>query len=652
MKTKILLFCNIIFLSCLLFVGCKKIIPLEETEKLSVKSIITGIKYNNTNADFVDDVPPAATINDEPYVSVMSSVVKGKDMLVSITVPKTVQELYFSVSNIDANYLNIDLENEAGDANTGYFKLDVRNLKKCKDITSKRLTENSKGTEEYVNYLVVLSTNENIEIDAFNLNIAYSSPSGISDIISTLINVLSVCPYQKMLKFAFRPIYDRTYTLIITNPDGTKVSYSYNKDNGLSNYNNSQAPLCTISYDSQLDLNWIELNPIFGKYNVDDEVLIELHGEDEYVYLLWVVLAMGEIDEIFPSVNLVGGPPLAIGYAHLSFKYFFQDVHVNMTAYRQITPYFNSLPIPEDKEEQPGVGIRKNGNDNDSNLIKVMLQVNPTIPPYGVIYRLKKDNQNICVFGNPDKTDPILTNTINQQDMIFTSGTQYIYVENTQIGNSNLVFEAIDTIDNSIISSDKIVFNSFTSIVIMIGGHGAPLPDINHTQGVYNLADDLYENWGYDVYKCKEDYGSQMGGGIDPIYNIIIDAKNNRNVSNVAIVGYSHGGGATYLVSHKLMNNSINITIPFTAYIDAICWYSGVSQDTIPCNSKLHLNYYQRTLVPMGNVSSISCGNNPNIINYNVSLWTIIPPIIHTTIHTNPQILLEIRNTLMANTTK
>jgi hypothetical protein len=87
--------------------------------------------------------------------------------------------------------------------------------------------------------------------------------------------------------------------------------------------------------------------------------------------------------------------------------------------------------------------------------------------------------------------------------------------------------------------------------------------------------------------------------GAGAAYNEIVSAIQNRSVTEVAIFGYSHGGGSTHDLSNRLHGNRGQIgtfTIVFTSYVDAV--RNGSNQDIRqetrrPPGSQYHINHYQ-----------------------------------------------------------
>lgn len=112
-----------------------------------------------------------------------------------------------------------------------------------------------------------------------------------------------------------------------------------------------------------------------------------------------------------------------------------------------------------------------------------------------------------------------------------------------------------------------------------------------------------YRN-GYDVWMFNEDDVDWFDGEGD-VYDEIVRAIQGRGVTQVAIMGYSHGGGATYQLAERLHRNTVPndltditnpFTVPYTAYIDAVTSYTAAAENRRPLLSAFHCNQYQTNL--------------------------------------------------------
>lgn len=94
-----------------------------------------------------------------------------------------------------------------------------------------------------------------------------------------------------------------------------------------------------------------------------------------------------------------------------------------------------------------------------------------------------------------------------------------------------------------------------------------------------------------------EDEVSRDGSG--NVYDDIVNALQTRSVEELAIFGYSHGGGSTYDLCNRLDANRAAIgtfSINFTSYVDGIENDSTIDTDMElrrPPTTNFHANHYQ-----------------------------------------------------------
>jgi hypothetical protein len=184
--------------------------------------------------------------------------------------------------------------------------------------------------------------------------------------------------------------------------------------------------------------------------------------------------------------------------------------------------------------------------------------------------------------------------------------------------------------DDTPIISDTLVFHPFTSVVIAFGGNNNVPLDTG--DGAFDIARTLYAR-GYDVHAYNE--GVVDEGNFDPNdatpppppYAEVESAVEERGVTEVAILGYSYGGGATYVLADQLEDHAPTGTfaLAFTAYIDAVDHDSpGESEERLPPETDYHVNYYETIDFPLDGEATDTDPNNPNavIINVNVNNTT------------------------------
>ena len=269
----------------------------------------------------------------------------------------------------------------------------------------------------------------------------------------------------------------------------------------------------------------------------------------------------------------------------------------NLTAYRpqetsgSYAPFVKTA-VPQQSETDPklGPGIRINGDNNNANLIEVTVQAS------GASYVLQRNNDDLRVWASPTKGQEIVFGATTNQTAALTfpsnSSTETVWVEWAvpSQGWSTLTLKPQQPGTGPVAS---LVFHSFNSVTLAIGGEtfSSNPPPPNPTYGVWNVGTRLYDE-GYDVYLENEGY-------VNSDYNVISNAVHNQGVTQVAIFGYSHGGGDTYTLANELNSNrpSIgNFTIAFTGYVDSIrnnSDYDTQAEALRPTGSLYHVNYYR-----------------------------------------------------------
>jgi hypothetical protein len=281
----------------------------------------------------------------------------------------------------------------------------------------------------------------------------------------------------------------------------------------------------------------------------------------------------------------------------------FSILSVELTAHRPQTEGpgygspFQKYEIPDDKEESPGAGIRVNGDTEsaaaENDLIEVELEVAPFPVSSGVTYVLKRNNSNIKVWDSRDMTGSCLLDSA-EEEITISSSPMTVWVENPSGGDADL--ELVARSGSTDVCSDKIHFYPFTSVVVFFEGEGRnphdPPVTGNSIQdlkgvGISTMALELYLE-GYDVH-IYTDSPSSVG------FNEVKSAVTERDVSQVALVGYSHGGGSVYEVSYDMYQDTTSFDLKYTAYIDAMRQpFTGITaEDRRPLNSPFHVNYFQ-----------------------------------------------------------
>ncbi|MGD9782246.1 MAG: hypothetical protein AB7V14_08855 [Kiritimatiellia bacterium] len=292
---------------------------------------------------------------------------------------------------------------------------------------------------------------------------------------------------------------------------------------------------------------------------------------------------------------------------------------LNMTAYRPTTEEpmyghpFQRHEVQDDQEECQGAGIRINGDDDDhdgnpdmdnlpvtgeNDLIELRLDASLSSDQSDVEYVLKMNSNNLNVWSTQTK-DPeteilacFYESPLNVATLVFGRASMTVWVENPFGGTDNIEFIARNKSDGTILDSDMIHFYPFSSVVVLFLGEFDE-PTDPPEGGISTLALAAYTN-GYDAHLYDEpDLGQPNTENI--AFDEIHSAVENRGVTAISLIGFSHGGGTVYRISHRMDADDITYNLTFTAYIDAITQplLNTSAETRRPTNSAFHVNYYQ-----------------------------------------------------------
>ena len=227
----------------------------------------------------------------------------------------------------------------------------------------------------------------------------------------------------------------------------------------------------------------------------------------------------------------------------------------------------------EDKDRGPGIRVNSTSERDpagEDDLIEVVV----TRPSANATVVLERSDSNLSVWATRTKrarTEIAFTNDRSTRlDLAFGQATEItLWVEWTGVAPA-LPALSLWARESDVVF-DRIVFHAFTGLVVALGGENqVPRPDVDPNHGTYRVATALYEK-GWDVFMRDED--EVAGDGSGPIYEEVVNAIQNRSVRELAIFGYSRGGGSTYDLCNRLYVNRDNIgefSISFTSYVDAI----------------------------------------------------------------------------------
>ncbi|MFH1923956.1 MAG: Ig-like domain-containing protein, partial [Planctomycetota bacterium] len=338
----------------------------------------------------------------------------------------------------------------------------------------------------------------------------------------------------------------------------------------------------------------------------------------------------------------------------------FTVVRVNLTAYRPITEQAYGAPfprteIPWQEEDTPGAGIRRNGDDdngngtpdcaatetsvaNENDLIEVEVFSRPVSSP-GIGYRIERSTPAIKVWGSSTKGNLYLDSDV---PVPMAGGDYSMWVEYDPGSSqgSDLIYGVWDTTHNQRVFNDSVHLKPFSSVVIAFGGNDRD--PLYAGSGTFLIAQDLYDE-GYDVHAFNEE---DVDAWNRPPHHEVVSAIDERGVAQVAVLGYSQGGGATYVLSTQLAQDppTADWELAFTAYIDAVRhdgWNPEVRRPLGP-GPTYHLNYWQHTPTGPLNLRG-NVGENDNFeLDVNTVPWGAT--LDHYTIDNDPTVITRIEH--------
>jgi hypothetical protein len=588
-------------------------------KSIASSDVFESISLNSANAVFHEGRIPAGSISDAPSVSTQSEVRKGEDLVIEITVPENAQQLYISASSIKAAYLTLEFGDENDDVD-GYFTLET-NPTFAKKPKSTLLLKSASGSNMQT-YTVKIETNQNTYMNSFDINIAYQSPDGVSRTVKVPISINALLPIHNQLRVGFRPPETDGFSLCIERPDGSQVCYS----NGTLSTGGCRE--CEVSYDDMMDVYWIDLPPDFGSYTVTAEMSIAC-TQNQVITLVLIINNAGKLEYYDGDFDVIGtiDDPTCIGRFTMGFSFCGASAcsQVDIRAYRPYNSRYlvkDDVPyISESKEVIPGVGIRVKKAGNPENLLMISCADLSIDAPSNMVYQIERTSNSVNIWADKELAMPVLySKDIAEIDISSGEYLDFWLEATSPIISEEIILTAKDTNTSRILSADTIRIFTFKSLIACIRGEsfGSDNAILDNSQGVFCLSDSLYK-LGYDARRYSDDDVDESGHGI--AFIDIIDAIQYWNINEICIIGYSHGGGATYNLS-KLIDDElrskrqIEIPLRLTAYIDAIEYekigpcdeltlktYAGPNlncrdldwfcEKRRPVNTDFHINYYQ-----------------------------------------------------------
>lgn len=295
----------------------------------------------------------------------------------------------------------------------------------------------------------------------------------------------------------------------------------------------------------------------------------------------------------------------------------------DLTAFRPVHAQLNYLayPVADAAEEDTklGPGIRVNGDDDNANGKRDFQDTTPLTAADRDLVRVNTSGTGTAFILS--WTGSLAVWTTDTKSARVTNGGSIVagnpvWVEYTSdthtIGSAaKMTLTATDSAGSA---TDSVVFHSFQSIVLAIGGNTQDPTKVGDPNlGTFTMGATLYAK-GYDAYLFAHDQVQSTGRGA--AYDEVVNAVLNRNVDNVAIFGYSWGGGATYELSAGLAANAslaaAGYKLQYTAYVDAIRHGTISAETRKPTGTVYHDNYYQqRDWLLRG--ASVTGANNVNV---------------------------------------
>lgn len=276
---------------------------------------------------------------------------------------------------------------------------------------------------------------------------------------------------------------------------------------------------------------------------------------------------------------------------------------------------FPKRPVRDQDETSNtlGPGIRINWDDDNNNGTEDFAESGIEIPEENDLIEVKVDRlpgqgdlvlaagSRLALFYNHDKETPIpLDMTLPQTEPLqFVNNQVTVLVEwlDNQHGFDNL--SLVDPATSTTL--DTVRFHSFRSIIVAFGGDGQnpadtdgdgsigdPIQGGPNREGIFDIAQNMY-NEGWDVLAFNE---KDETLGVDIPYTEILNAREDRFVERHAVIGYSHGGGATHDLIQELYADLDRIT-DVGVFLDAVDQFGINAENDWPDVTVYLLNIYQ-----------------------------------------------------------
>ena len=394
------------------------------------------------------------------------------------------------------------------------------------------------------------------------------------------------------------------------------------------------------------------------RYSFYDETLGNSLNSFESDPLLTIDATTGEITKLRPMTEAEAASTLTFTIKARDSQYCqlydlatltLNAVEFSMVPYTPQTTYIDPMAIPDGLWKVNNVGIRRNtdydngGEVNDSlvsgvcvsenDLIQVKLDFDSSVP--GVTYSILRDSSDLKFWKGATKAGGEYAFTNNE---CVLDSSCYVWAEYASSGNAThtLTLVARDSTTGETLYTEEMVFRPFESVTCAFVGEFETAGNVNASPGINGWVVSQLLN-GYDVHVWDDgydflydEYGNIIGGNMNNDCSIfgegrafdeVVNAINNRGVTKVAIVGYSHGGGSVYHLAWRMYWDGLDpgfgytprpdsitkaYSLVFTSYIDAVPnnytaqGMLGLSLHSRPLGSAFHTNQFQTNNTPNG----------------------------------------------------
>jgi hypothetical protein len=326
---------------------------------------------------------------------------------------------------------------------------------------------------------------------------------------------------------------------------------------------------------------------------------------------------------------------------------------------------FQRRAVPEEDEVTLGVGIRLNGDDDDDDNLpdhiddvvvneNDLIEVTVTVAglPAGSTLQLARSGSSLRLWSSATKGTGVLV--VDDTTTLSTAASETtLFAELVDMNMTDLTLSVVDTASGNTLASDVLRFQPFTSLVVGLDGEflvpSDPAGGLN--AGIADMSIAL-QKLGYDAHMYAENVVDATGAG--ELYYEIISAVQERGVTEIAFIGFSHGGGSIYDVLTKLAADGIGgFTVPFTAYIDGISNatdFTILAEDRLPPGSTYHVNFFQTHFLSPLWIWGTSIPGSVVDVNVNNTSWG--GGVLHITITQVPEVQLGILVPLTTEVTR